>query len=218
MSKVDSLSDGPACEPDKLIIEVVGINHPQGQRLMLSEHGSDQPAAINGQASTEVLEDEVFSSTLHVWPWEDASPCDVWLEVDTAEGGTIRFPLAEELGSSERQLDGQKNQVAAVVPLALLRSGVRMDDGGVPVVSRPGYLYVFFRGALWRELEIRQTEQGTFYHDVNLQSWRASGQQDGRRAATGVALEEIWLPARWKGSYVSDVQVAYSEVQWTAPR
>ncbi|AQZ93483.1 hypothetical protein ACFSB1_12575 [Halopseudomonas phragmitis] len=218
MSKVDSLSDGPACEPAKLIIEVVGINHPQGQRLMLSEHGSDQPAAISEQASTEVLEDEVFSSTLHLWPWEDASPCDVWLEVDTTEGVTIRLPLAEELGASKRQLDGQENQVAAVVPLALVRSGVRMDDGGVPVVSRPGYLYVFFRGTLWRELEIRQTEQGTFYHDVNLQSWRDSGQQDGRRAATGVALEEIWLPARWKSGYVSDVQVAYSEVQWTAPR
>ncbi|MEH6501183.1 MAG: toxin VasX [Pseudoalteromonas distincta] len=218
MSTVGRLSTGPACEPAKLIIEVVGLNHPEGQKLMLSEHGSVQPAGINGAFSKEILEDQIYSSTLHTWPCENTLSCDVWLEIETISGSPIRLPLAENITASPRQADGQWNQVAPVVPMTMLRSGVRSDDEGIPVLARTGYLYVFSNGMPWRELEIRQTEEGTFYHDINLNQWRENGRPDGKREASGVALQEIWLPARWNNQPVADLQLAYSEIQWSAPR
>lgn len=217
MSKIACLSSGPACEPAKLIIEVVGLSHPAGQRLMLSDHGNTQPSSINEKFTTETLEDDNYCSTLHTWPESGASSCDVWLEVETVSGAPIRLPLAQAITASPRQADGQRNQVVPILPMTKVSSAVG-NEREVTALTRPGYFYVFQNGQLWRELEIRQSEAGTTYHDIDLQQWRDAGRPEQLREAAGIALEEIWLPARWMNHAVSDIQLAYSEVQWSAPR
>ncbi|WP_235814807.1 hypothetical protein [Pseudomonas syringae group genomosp. 3] len=90
---------------------------------------------------------------------------------------------------------------------------------GTPVLARAGYVYVFYQEKLWRELEIQVSETGNTYHDIDLARYR---QQDGfiagERKATGVALEDIWLPARWNNRPVQTLQLCFSEIQLSAAR
>ncbi|EPN46216.1 hypothetical protein A242_01325 [Pseudomonas syringae pv. actinidiae ICMP 19095] len=46
-----------------------------------------------------------------------------------------------------------------------------------------------------------------------------SGQRNtGERKATGVALEDIWLPALWNNRPVQTLQLCFSEIQLSAAR
>ncbi|WP_032679510.1 hypothetical protein, partial [Pseudomonas syringae] len=78
---------------------------------------------------------------------------------------------------------------------------------GTPVLARAGYVYVFYQEKLWRELEIQVSENGNTYHDIDVARYR---QQDGfvagERKVTGVALEDIWLPAIWNNRPVQTLQ------------
>src|SRR5690606_15592359 len=89
----------------------------------------------------------------------------------------------------------------------------------VPVMVRSGYIYVFYNSKLWRELEVRFSDQGTQFHDIDVASYReAKGFKSGKRVATGVALEDIWLPSQWHGRPPVPVQLMFSEVQLSAAR
>ncbi|WP_189393348.1 hypothetical protein, partial [Pseudomonas avellanae] len=57
------LSDGPSCEMDKLIVQIVGKKHSDQQQVLLL--GSDGTRIH--PLKSEVLERELFSSTLKVW-------------------------------------------------------------------------------------------------------------------------------------------------------
>ncbi|MDU8606754.1 hypothetical protein, partial [Pseudomonas syringae group sp. 247E2] len=58
-----SLSAGPSCEMDKLIVQIVGKDHSEQQQVLLV--GSDGNRIY--QAKSERLVNELFSSTLKVW-------------------------------------------------------------------------------------------------------------------------------------------------------
>lgn len=220
-AKVGSLSSGPACEAGKLIVEVIGKDHPPGQRIVIyDETDNQQQEALTKRCKLEKLEDPSYSSTLHIWPWENEPTRHLWLEIETERGGPIRVPLMNEAKATPRQQDQQWNQITPIVPLTPMRGTTDEKDQGVPVLARPGYLYVFYRGKLWRELEIRQAAGGaTTYHDIDVRAFR---QQDGfclgPRDACGKGLKEIWLPARWNRRQAGDVELAYAEIQLPAPR
>src|SRR5699024_4827454 len=88
---------------------------------------------------------------------------------------------------------------------------------------RPGYLYVFYRGRLWRELEVSADDEAgrLVLRDIDLAAHRDDEERNGddRRPAAGVALEELWLPLRERERRVDNqLRIAYSEVQWSAAR
>ncbi|WP_122259171.1 hypothetical protein, partial [Pseudomonas syringae] len=74
------LSDGPSCEMDKLIVQIVGKKHSDQQQVLLV--GSDGNRLY--QAKSERLVNELFSSTLKVWDHIDGGRLD--LQVATLEG------------------------------------------------------------------------------------------------------------------------------------
>ncbi len=91
---------------------------------------------------------------------------------------------------------------------------------------RDGWLYVFVNGHLWRELEVKQ---GTF-RDVDLKTWQgmdgnakrpgqdvAGVDKPNTRQGTGLNQRYIEVPSRLGGE-PCEVQVAYSEVQWSWAR
>ncbi|GGX38645.1 PAAR-like domain-containing protein [Saccharospirillum salsuginis] len=85
---------------------------------------------------------------------------------------------------------------------------------------RPGWLYVYLNGYLWRELKV--TEHGTF-SDVDLRTWQGcdggldnQGRPIGRRA-TGTAQNYVELPTKINNE-APEIQVAFSEVQWSWKR
>jgi len=221
-ANVSALSAGAACEPAKLIVQVVGSDHPPSQRLVIyDESGREQQEWLTRQDKPEAQESATFSSVLHVWDWAGQPKRHLWLEIAASEGEPIRIPLLDDVRPTPRQDEHQQqwNQIVPVVPMTALPGSKSIDDLGTPVMLRSGYLYVFYRNALWRELEVRAKEDKTTYHDVPVERYRrGSAFTPGPRKATGQALDDIWLPAQWNNTQQADLQLCFSEVQLSAAR
>ncbi|BCS44547.1 toxin VasX [Pseudomonas amygdali] len=207
------LSDGPSCEMDKLIVQIVGKDHSEQQQVLLV--GSDGNRIY--QAKSERLVNELFSSTLKVWDHIEGTR--LHLQIATLEGEPIRLPLFSGTKVTPRQADAQFNQIVPVLPFVALPGSKTVDDMGTPVLARAGYVYVFYQEKLWRELEIHVSETGNTYHDIDVARYRQqSGFLAGERKATGQALEDIWLPALWNNRHVQTLQLCFSEIQLSAAR
>ncbi len=221
-NNVCALSKGAACEAGKLIVQVVGKDHPTTQKLVIyDETNATQLEWLTQQDKPETQTSDTFSSVLHVWDWENQPKCNLWLEIAASEGGPIRLPLHDELRVTPRQPEHgiQWNQLVPVVPMTALPGSKSSYDLGTPVSLRNGYVYVFYRGKLWRELQVRNSESGVTYHDVRVTSYRqGTGFKSGPRKAVGVALEDIWLPSQWNNRKELTVQLCFSEIQLSSAR
>ena len=219
-NKVSILDNGPACEPDKFIVEVVGSQHPDTQKLVICDEAGEPLSAETAAATDEVCDAEDVASLLKVWNWDDMTGSSLSLEIASESGAPIRLPLlADRLSPTPRQEEAQLNQIVPIVPCTALPGIKSSSDLGIPVVVRSGYIYVFYHSKLWRELEVRFTDNGTRFHDVDVASYRTEkGFRAGKRAASGVALEDIWLPSQWNGRPSLPVQMMFSEVQLSPAR
>lgn len=220
-AKVGSLSGNPACEGSKLIIEVIGKEHPPEQRVVIyDETDRELQEWLTQQAKQELVADAKHSSTLHIWDWQQQPKRHLWLEIEAERGGPIRVPLMDDTRITPRQRERQWNCIVPVVPMStMLGVSINHQHREYPVHVRPGFIYLFYRGKLWRELEVRQTEEQATYHDVRLNDFRNGDRfRDGARMASGKGLSEIWLPAKWNNRAAPDIEVAYAEIQWPAVR
>lgn len=211
---VGDLSRGPCCEINKLIVQVVGKYHPATQRLAIYERESDKRLdAITAQACPETITAFMCApSTLHVWDWSGEPRHRMMLEVESEYGPPILLPLPD-VGITVRQLDQQHNQIVPILPFVALPGINSVHDHGTPVLCRAGYIYVFLGNRLWRELEVQVTDEGTTYHDIDLDKFRIEGgYADDARLATGKGLDDIWLPANWNNKRV-EAELCFSEVQ-----
>ncbi|MCF5244997.1 toxin VasX, partial [Pseudomonas syringae] len=207
------LSDGPSCEMDKLIVQIVGKKYLDQQQVLLL----DSDGARIYPPKSEALDRELFSSTLKVWDHIEGT--HLHLQIATLEGEPIRLPLLSDTKVTPRQADAQFNQIVPVLPFVALPGSKTVDDLGTPVLARAGYVYVFYQEQLWRELEIQVSETGNTYHDIDVARYRQRGGfLPGERKATGVALEDIWLPARWNNRPAQTLQLCFSEIQLSAAR
>lgn len=87
---------------------------------------------------------------------------------------------------------------------------------GAPL--RTGWVYVFFRGRLWRELSVFTRESAApVLRDTSVEQARAvSPEAANDRKAIGPELDVIHVPARLNGADVySEVYLAFSETQWS---
>lgn len=71
---------------------------------------------------------------------------------------------------------------------------------------RPGWIYIFRNGYLWRELQV---VQGNAFEEVNLSEYKG---KDQRQATTEKIYHPI-LPYKLNGK-VQQLEIAYSEIQW----
>lgn len=221
-NNVCALSKGAACEAGKLIVQVVGKEHPATQKLVIyDETNQVQQEWLTQQDKPEIQTSDSFSSVLHVWDWENQPKRNLWLEIAASEGGPIRLPLFEGLQVTPRQPEHhiQWNQIVPVVPMTALPGSKSRYDLGTPVGLRNGYVYVFYRGRLWRELEVQVTGQKTTFRDIHVEHYRqGEGFRKAPRKATGQPLDDIWLPAQWNNIQRAELQLCFSEVQLSAGR
>ncbi|TFH85878.1 hypothetical protein EQG41_14805 [Billgrantia azerbaijanica] len=218
------LSQHKACEPPKLFIQVMGKQHPEGHRFVFYDlEDQQEQLAIAERLEEEDVADPV--SHIHGWDWTDEPRRNVWLEIAAEQGAPIRVPLFREVSETPwlehpHRTTWQHHVVQPVMPMALWESLRDRQSHALPV--RSGYLYIHYRGAIWREIELSITEQGQWeFRDVDLSRHRdGEGRYtDNRRESVGKPLTEVWLPARQDLAWFSSaVRVAFSEVQWSAPR
>ncbi|WP_168015294.1 toxin VasX [Halomonas salinarum] len=209
----------PACEDEKLFIQVMGKDHPDGHEIVIVDQHDGEPLEAFGSADTEKLQDPV--SVLHQWNWQGYARVDTQLHIASESGEPIRLPLLEWLYKTPRQERLQHNIIQPVLPMALWESLDSREREALPL--RAGYLYVFYRDTLWREIEVTANQESgrLEFRDIDLAAHRdeEGSYRAGRRSAVGVMLEEIWLPWKQDDRYVdSELRIAFSEVQWSAAR
>ncbi|RTR03354.1 toxin VasX [Halomonas nitroreducens] len=209
----------PACEDEKLFIQVMGKDHPDGHEIVIVDRYDEERTEAFGDAETESLQEPV--SVLHQWDWQGYSSVDAQLQIASESGEPIRLPLFERLYRTPRRPRLQYNVIQPVLPMALWESLDSRESTALPL--RAGYLYVFYRDSLWREIEVAANQDSgrLEFRDIDLAAHRdeEGGYRDDRRPAVGVMLEEIWLPWMQDERYVDGkLCIAYSEVQWSAAR
>lgn len=220
MKRLGRLTDGPCCERDKLIVQVIGTAHSRNQRLIILDQSGHEPLqALTDEAVCETERSTSVHSELFVWDWSTQLKHQLWLEIATTKGPPIRLPLLEDVRVTPRQLEAQWNQIVPVLPFTALPGTRSQYDLGTPVLCRSGYVYVFYRDRLWRELEVRQDDELTTYRDIDLQAYRLNHEfSSDYRQASGVELSDIWLPATWNNQPAEAVQLCFSEIQLSAAR
>ncbi|MEZ8700101.1 hypothetical protein [Vibrio lentus] len=115
----------------------------------------------------------------------------------------ILLKLAEDLQpvDKETQMDEWDNVLVPVRPLAYL------DDSNEKAKASDlcgGFLYVFWKGKLWREMAIN--EKG-YYQDVDVEYYRTLEQEEKKkdthqviqRSASGFAMAHFWAPYKILG-------------------
>ncbi|MBZ5488995.1 hypothetical protein HW452_15835 [Halomonas aquamarina] len=209
----------PACEGEKLFIQVMGKEHPEGHEIVIVNQHSGEPLDDFGEAETEELSDPM--SVLHKWCWQGLQRVDAQLHIATEAGEPIKLPLLKWLYKNERKPRYQDNIIQPVMPMALFQEVTGDTRHALPL--RSGYLYIYFEEMLWRELEVSANDEESKleFRDVNVAEHRnEQGQyQQDRRPAVGVPLEEVWLPYRQEGRAIDgQLRVAFSEVQLSAAR
>lgn len=244
-----SICTPTACTENELIVEIVGkisTRDDQQKIVIFTEQDQyDETKTLQVKKESFVEDTETLkTSVLHKWDWSVTDKAHLWLEVKSTQGLPIRVPLLN--GKAELQKanltplkPGRHTQDNLIVPIVPMTQTIDRNDYATsspvkemtemtrnnPILCRPGWLYVFMAGKLWRELEIRQnqTTGNTTYHDVRLYGQEGSLHSDGRVDATktrtpeGVGLKDIWLPARLN-DVAQTLQFFYTESQLTAAR
>lgn len=212
-----SLSKGHPCEKPKLHIQLAGLDHPSGQSFQIYQAGTDNRLTeVEATLEQRPLEDSVIYS----WECKPYRNYDIALGVDT-DSGPLRLPLFQRLRASELNPieQTQHNLVVPVIPLAFLPCYREAEVDKAIGACRNGYLYLFYQGKAWREIQVTSGDNGYEFKDIDLNAFRDSdGFAESHRSASGKTLEEIWLPAltRQGTGGASELLVAFSEVQWSA--
>ncbi|OYD21074.1 toxin VasX [Oceanimonas baumannii] len=146
--------------------------------------------------------------------YENHEGGELALTIPKREGGEIKITLLEHAQITDEQYDDyQLNTLLRLRPLAEMPPNEQYGSAGIGIL-RKGYLYVFFHGRLWRELEV--DEHGRM-SDVDLDHYRqCMADEQNDRPSSGVWLEDILVPVMLQGrSVMHDVRVGFSEIAWS---
>lgn len=223
------------CDNSNLVIQVTGHGHDnpkkQPQQLMFYKDDYKTPLEnIKAQETTTKLREDKYPSNyecpsiLFEYPECEVKGTQLAIKIPTETGGEIILPLLDKVegGTTERDknLIYKSHRLLAIVPIVTM-STISSTYGNYTalknssyLLSRSGYFYVFIDSKLWREVKIEYQQDKPKFKDVDLKQYENI---KGFREATGKALDDIWIPATFpKRGF--QVQVAYSEEQWTWER
>ncbi|MBE4100360.1 hypothetical protein HJ111_06500 [Vibrio parahaemolyticus] len=186
--------------PDqKIVVEFAGQWSSNAACLMLGKTEAQKEKVTVGKADTEnkhrslaTFKDlEAEGKTLYI-----KIPC-------SDQPQPILLKLAQELQpvDKETQMDEWDNVLVPVRPLAYLDGS---NDKAKASDLRGGFLYVFWKGKLWREIAIN--EKG-YYQDVDVEYYRTLEQEEKKkdthqviqRSASGFAMAHFWAPYKISG-------------------
>ncbi|NAW88630.1 hypothetical protein CAG71_19445, partial [Photobacterium halotolerans] len=134
----------------------------------------------------------------------------------------LTFLLADNLMPVEKEADMEEWETV-LIPVRALAYLDSSKDKEKAAELKGGYLYVFWKGKLWRELQV--TECG-YYKDIDSEYYRVRDQQERQkeqpvieyREADGFDLPQFWVPYKIAGEVQageSGVKLMFSPKQKT---
>jgi len=165
---------------------------------------------------SELKDESIEQGTRKRAQYDSAQRANLALNLEREDGGTLQILVEQDMRSHEEEPDIQQNTFLAIVPMARLPAIDGADQQPVGALIRPGRIYVFRKGKLWRE---QVCDGKGALADVDVSYWRsqsAAGQLCDDRAAVGKPLALTLVPVLLQGHYVGDqVDMAYSEMPWS---
>ncbi|CAH1606040.1 conserved hypothetical protein [Vibrio jasicida] len=186
--------------PDqKIVVEFAGQWSSNAACLMLGKTGAQKEKVTVGKADTENKH-----RSLATFKDLDAEGKTLYIKIPCSDQPQpILLKLAEDLQpvDKETQMDEWDNVLVPVRPLAYLDGS---NDKAKASDLRGGFLYVFWKGKLWREMAIN--EKG-YYQDVDVEYYRTLEQEEKKkdtpqviqRSASGFAMAHFWAPYKISG-------------------
>ncbi|WP_372985965.1 hypothetical protein [Marinobacter sp.] len=217
----------PPCAPSSTFwLELTGEQSLAGHHYCLHERNGDQVEVIPMEpcADRRGRMGPIIAGHL-----EASGKRSLVLELQ-GESKKVVIPVieSEEFGPQALkppQREYQDNLMVSVHPTLFCDAGeltrnrpVSGFDEVIPAPMRTGWIYVFFRGRLWREGSVMTLEDGApVMRDTDLVKVRESDSDRANdRVPVGPEIDVIHVPARLLGCDVWDeVQLAFSETQWS---
>lgn len=165
---------------------------------------------------SELKDQPIDQGTRKRAEYDNARRAKLTLNIPRTAGGMLQIVVETDMRSHEEEPEIQQNTFLAVVPMARLPGYEKYDEAPKGGLLRPGRLYVFRQGKLWRELE--SDGQGQLF-EVDVAHWRKTAQSGGKadeRKPVGAKQHLILVPMLLQGRFVGDqLAMAYSELPWT---
>ncbi|EJG0104596.1 hypothetical protein C4D04_RS21545 [Vibrio parahaemolyticus] len=186
--------------PDqKIVVEFAGQWSSNAACLMLGKTEAQKEKVTVGKADTENKH-----RSLATFKDLEAEGKKLYIKIPCSDQPQpILLKLAEDLQpvDKETQMDEWDNVLVPVRPLAYLDGS---NDKAKASDLRGGFLYVFWKGKLWREMAI--DEKG-YYQDVDVEYYRTLEQEEKKkdtpqviqRSASGFAMAHFWAPYKISG-------------------
>ncbi|OQQ01650.1 hypothetical protein BK412_16890 [Vibrio campbellii] len=183
----------------KIVVEFAGQWSSNAACLMLGKTDAQKEKVTVGKADTENKH-----RSLATFKDLDAEGKTLYIKIPCSDQPQpILLKLAEDLQpvDKETQMDEWDNVLVPVRPLAYLDGS---NDKAKASDLRGGFLYVFWKGKLWREMAIN--EKG-YYQDVDVEYYRTLEQEEKKkdtpqviqRSASGFAMAHFWAPYKISG-------------------
>jgi len=165
---------------------------------------------------SELKDQPIDQGTRKRTEYDNARRARLALNIERTDGGMLQIPVESDMRSHEEEQEIQQNTFLAVVPMARLPGHDQFNEAPKGALPRPGRIYVFQNGKLWRELA--SDGQGNLA-DVDVAHWRKlvnQGEPADDRTPVGKPLALTLVPMLLKGRFVGDqYAMAYSEMAWT---
>lgn len=143
----------------------------------------------------------------------EQDPVALDMVMPDSQNGEYAIPLASGVPTYAPDKDpelSKKQWHNTLLPVRLQR--YLTPEGGTRKrgILRPGWIYLFRDGHLWRELSVLAFGAMNMYQDVNLAAYKGKD----HRPPTCPGETHILLPYRF-ANHSSTFEIAYSEIQWS---
>lgn len=215
----------PSCSPSRTYwLELVGDESLDGHHYCLVNNETPSPSS---EPMEPCADHQGRMGPILAGHLEAPAPRSLVLELHGDEKVVVPLLEHEQLAPvtlRPPQRNYQDSLMVAVHPTLFCDAGelsyprpMTGYEESIAAPLRTGWVYVFFRGRLWRELfVITEEESSPVMRDTNLARFRqeTEGSKD-ERPPVGPEVDTIHIPARLLGQDVyADVELAFSDTQW----
>ncbi|WP_165676283.1 hypothetical protein [Metapseudomonas otitidis] len=148
--------------------------------------------------------------------YENTQRARLAINVTLKTGGMLSLPIAVDMRSHVEEARYQHNTLLAILPMCRLPGYSAYNEAPRGAVARPGRIYVFQNGKLWREV-VCDGEGGL--EDIDVAAWRRKAGKGGQaddRTPVGTPQTVLLTPILIQGRSVAhQYRMAYSEKPWS---